>query len=97
MNINAREVVPGAVWAVSLPIIPGVTGELIEREPCKCLDGRHGGLQWVWWVTVRPPGWRPNPTVFDGVNLATALRFENQCPRKVADMEFSRVDTPADR
>jgi hypothetical protein len=30
-------------------------------------------------VTVRPPGWRPDPFVFDGVNLATAMEFD-RCP-----------------
>jgi hypothetical protein len=83
MNVNAREVVPGAVWAVSIPIIPGVTGRLVETEPCKCLDGRHGGLRWFWSVTVRPPGWKPNIEVFGGSNLISLI-------------EFSRHHAPAD-
>jgi hypothetical protein len=59
--IRAREVVPGAVWAWSIPIRPGETGQLIERGPCKCLEGRHGGVHWHWDPSVRlvPPGNQP--------------------------------------
>ena len=86
MNVCAREVVVGAVWAVSVPILPGITGGLVDLPPCKCLDGQHGGLRWCWSVTIRPPGWRPDPTVFDGVNLATAMEFSRcACP---ADAQF---------
>lgn len=89
MIIRAREIVPGAVWAWSVPIRPGETGQLVRHEACKCLEGACGGLRWQWnpWLNLVPPKGDE-----DNRNWIETFRYR---PARPWLDEYSRIDLPA--